>query len=361
MDKRLFRDVRDLSFENLQKCLESISEPKYRAQQIFVWLYQKRVDSFREMKNLPGELIKKLENDFFIFQPEVVKKQISKIDGTVKYLLKLADGELIETVIIPAPLETKSLTGQAGKRITICLSTQVGCRFRCKFCASGLYGFRRNLSQAEILSQLILAQNDGYKVTNIVFMGIGEPLDNFNNVIGAIKIINDKDGFNIGARKITISTAGIPEKIKELANLGLQIELSISLHAGDNKKRDMLMPINKVYPLEILLKTLKEYYLKTKRLITFEYIIIKDINDSPDDANKLTSLLKGLKCKVNLIPFSPIGEIPYQSPDREKVLRFEEILRKVGISATIRMSKGIDISAACGQLRIRNFGDSHQN
>lgn len=340
------KEIKDLSFEDLQRYLTSISEPKYRTHQVFQWLYQKRVDSFRKMNNLPGGLIEKLEADFSIFQPEVVKKQVSIIDGTVKYLLKLNDGELIETVVIPS-----------GKRLTICLSTQVGCRYRCRFCASGLYGFRRNLTQAEILSQLITAQNDGYRITNIVFMGTGEPMDNFSNVIGAIKIINNKYGFNIGARRITISTAGIPERIKEFLNLGLQIELSISIHAGDNKKRDILMPINKIYPLETLMQVLKG----AKRLITFEYIVIKNINDSPDDANKLINLLKGLKCKVNLIPFSPIKEIPYKKPDRKDVLRFEGILRRAGIPATIRISKGIDIDAACGQLRIRNISQPTNN
>lgn len=332
------QDIRNLSFEELER----INEPSYRTRQIFMWLYQKRVDSFREMKNLPGELIKKLEDNFLVFQPEIVKKQASKIDGTVKYLLKLGDGELIETVIIPA-----------DRRITICLSTQVGCRYRCKFCASGLYGFRRNLTQAEILSQLIIAQNDGYKITNIVFMGIGEPLDNFNNVTGAIRIINNKHGFNIGARKITISTAGIPDKIKELSNLGLQIEISVSLHAGENKKRSELMPINKIYPLDILIKTLKEYYQKTKRLITFEYVVIKDINDSQGDADKLVRLLKGFKCKVNLIPFSPIEGFAYKAPDLGDIKIFKDILDRAGVPATIRFSKGVDISAACGQLRIK--------
>lgn len=333
MDKELPRDIKNFSLAELQKWLSSINEPAYRARQIFSWLYQKRADSFKNMKNLPAGLIEKLQDNFSIFLPEIVKRQVSKIDGTEKYLLKLADGELIETVLIPS-----------GKRLTACLSTQVGCRYRCKFCASGLYGFRRNLSQGEILSQLIIIP----KPTNIVFMGIGEPLDNYSNVIGAIRIINDEYGFNIGARKITISTAGITDKIKELAGLGLQIELSVSLHAADNKKRDELMPINKIYPLDRLLKVLKGY----KRLITFEYIVIKDVNDSVEDAKNLVGLIKGLKCKVNLISFSPVKEIPFQKPDMEDVTRFKEILDNAGIPLTIRMSKGLDISAACGQLRI---------
>lgn len=341
MGKEISKDIRDLSYIQLQNWLESINEPKYRAGQIFMWLYKKKISSFREMTNLPSVLIEKLEDNYQIFLPEIKMKQISKIDDTVKYLLQLSDGELIETVIIPAE-----------GRLTICLSTQVGCRYRCKFCASGLYGFKRNLTQTEILSQLITAQRDAYRITNIVFMGIGEPLDNYDNVVSSIKIINDKYGFNIGARKITISTAGIVEKIKKLADLGLQIELSISLHAGDNKKRDMLMPINKIYPLEKLLKTLKEYYQKTKRLITFEYIIIKDINDSLDDANKLIKLLDEVRCKVNLIPYSPVKEFTYIAPDIRTVRRFKDILDNSKIPATIRISKGTDISAACGQLRI---------
>lgn len=336
MGKELFEDIRDLPYTKLQQWLTSIDESFYRANQIFVWLYNKKVSSFKEMTNLPSVLLEKLESNFKISLPQIKKKQVSKIDDTVKYLLQLDDGELIETVIIIAE-----------KRITICLSTQVGCRYKCKFCASGLYGFKRNLTQAEILAQLIIAQKDGYKITNIVFMGIGEPLDNYDNVISSVKIINDKNGFNIGARKITISTAGVIDKIRKLQEIGLQIELSISLHFADNKKRDTFMPINKVYPLNALLKTLREYYEKTKRLITFEYIIIKDVNDSEDDAINLVKLLKDLKCKVNLIPFSPIAELSYKTPDHETVKRFRS---KLDI-ATIRASRGIDIDAACGQLR----------
>lgn len=337
-------DIRNLSFAKLEDWLASVNEPKYRAQQIFTWLYQKRVCSFKDMKNLPVSLIKKLEDSFLIQQPNIKEKLLSKIDGTVKYLLELSDGELIETVVIPA-----------GERVTICLSTQVGCRYKCKFCASGMHGFKRNLKQAEILSQIIIAQNDGYKITNIVFMGIGEPLDNYENVINSIKIINDKKAFIFGARRITISTSGIIDKIKELAGLGMQIELSISLHAASNEKRNILMPINKIYPLEALMETLKEYYQKTKRLITFEYILIKNVNDTNEDSDNLIKFLDGLKCKINLIPFSPLKELSYQRPDENDVIGFKNKLDEADIPVTIRNSKGVDISAACGQLRIKQL------
>jgi 23S rRNA (adenine2503-C2)-methyltransferase len=337
------KDIRNLSYEELGEWLVSIKQPKYRSQQIFAWLYQKRILDFRGMKNLPNSLINSMQDSFQLNQLEVKQKQISKIDGTVKYLFELNDGEYIETVVIPA-----------GDRTTICMSTQVGCRFKCKFCASGLFGFRRNLSLAEILSQLIIVLNDKYNITNIVFMGTGEPLDNLENVKKAIKVINDKHGFNIGARRITVSTSGIPEKIKELSDLGLQIELSISLHASDNEKRDLLMPINKLYPLESLMSSAKEYYEKTNRLITFEYILLRNVNDTQEDADNLVKLLSGLKCKVNLIPFSPVKELPYQTPDKQNVIDFQNVLDEAGITTTIRTSKGSDISAACGQLRIQN-------
>lgn len=342
MGKEPVRDIRNLSLEELEHFFASINEPKYRAGQVFHWLYQKRVNSFNGMTNLPLKIKKALEDNFSICQPNIKQKQVSKIDDTVKYLLELYDGELIETVVIPAE-----------NRITVCISSQIGCRYRCKFCASGMYGFKRDLSQAEILSQLITVQEDNFKITNVVFMGIGEPLDNFRNVTGAIKIINDKNGFYIGARKITISTSGITDKIKELANFGIQIELSVSLHAADNKKRDLLMPINKKYPLKELLKGLKEYYEKTKRFITFEYILVKDVNDSAEDADKLIKLLKDLKCKVNLIPLSLVNEIPYKIPEKRNVEIFIDTLLRAGLPATIRFSKGADISAACGQLKTR--------
>lgn len=334
-------DIRNLSFEQIEGWLGSVNQPKYRAEQIFRWLYQNTIVSFREMKNLPKEILQKLEEDFSIFLPVIKQKNVSKSDGTTKYLLKLSDGELIEAVVIPA-----------GRRITACLSTQAGCRYRCRFCASGMYGYKRDMTQSEILSQLIIAKKDGYKITNIVFMGTGEPLDNLKNVIGAINIINDKKGFNIGARRITVSTSGIPDKIKEFAKLGLQIELSISLHAADNNKRDILMPINKLYPLKDVIKAVKEYY---KRIATFEYVVIKDTNDKREDADKLAMLLKDIRCKVNLIPYSPVSELPYKRPDKKTILQFEKILMDSGIPATIRQSKGLDIDGACGQLRIRTL------
>lgn len=331
----MMQDIKDLSIAGLEGWLTSVGEPRYRARQIFQWLYQKKAGSFAEMSSLPAGLISKLRDNYSILLPEIQKKQVSKIDGTEKYLLRLIDGEFIETVLIPI-----------GQRLTACFSSQVGCRYRCGFCASGMYGFKRDLSQAEILSQLLIIPG---RPANIVFMGTGEPLDNFKNVAGAIRIINDKSGFNIGARRITISTAGIPDGIKDLAKIGLQIELSVSLHAADDKKRDVLMPINRIYLLDKLLNALKGY----KRVVTFEYTVIKGINDSNEDADKLAKLLKGQRCKVNLIPLSPVVELSYKRPETEDVLRFKKRLNMAGVPATIRASKGADIQAACGQLRGR--------
>jgi 23S rRNA (adenine2503-C2)-methyltransferase len=337
------KDLRDILFQELEEWIVGHGYPKYRAGQIFDWLYKKNISSIYEAKNLPLNLQNDLNSSFVIFIPRVEEKQISKVDGTVKYLLKLSDGEMIESAIIPAE-----------NRLTMCISTQVGCRFRCKFCASGLSGLKRNMTAAEIVSQIIIAQKDGYKLTNIVFMGTGEPLDNYDNLCKAIKIINDKHGLNIGARKITVSTSGIPEGIKNLSKVGIQIELSISLHAADNKKRDELMPINKLYPIEKVLGAVKEYIETTNRVVTFEYVLLKNVNDSAEDAKMLAVLLNDLKCKVNLIPFSPLKEFSYETPDQKRVKKFCNILSDSGIPATIRMSKGTDISAACGQLRTQN-------
>jgi len=337
-------DIHNFSFDELEKWIIDHGYPKYRGQQIFSWIYKKYVVLFSEMKNIPPEMQKILENNFELKLPHVKKKQVSELDNTVKYLFQLSDNEFVESAVIPA-----------GERLTMCLSTQVGCRFRCKFCASGILGLKRNMQVGEIVSQLLIAEKEGYKITNIVFMGTGEPLDNFENLSKTINIINDKNGINIGARKITVSTSGITEGIEKLSELGMQIELSISLHAANNKKRDELMPINKLYPIEKVLDSVKRYIECTNRVVTFEYILLKNVNDTFQDLQDLIKLLSGLKCKVNLIPFSPLKDLPYETPEPRAVKSFCDALNDAGIQSTIRISKGVDISAACGQLRIQNF------
>ncbi|MCX5703122.1 MAG: 23S rRNA (adenine(2503)-C(2))-methyltransferase RlmN, partial [Candidatus Omnitrophica bacterium] len=266
-------------------------------------------------------------------------------DGTVKFLFELKDKNFVEAVSIPAK-----------GRTTVCLSTQVGCKFACRFCASGISGFKRNMTCGEIIEELWQLKNNspGIKITHIVFMGIGEPLENYDNVLKAIRIINSKHSFNIGARRITISTSGIIPGIKMLMNEGLQIELSISLHAADEKTRSSLMPINKKYPLRDLIAACREYIKKTHRQITFEYILIDKLNSDLQNAQKLSTILKGLRLsKVNLIPSNPIAELKIWPPKAKDVLLFRDYLLRQGINVTLRKPRGQDIEAACGQLRLR--------
>ena len=327
----------------LNKWFQSNNEPAYRIKQLSQWLYAKPVKEFSQMTNLSLELRHKLVESFFLYSLEPIKKKTSQVDKTEKYLLKTRDNHYIESVIMPYL-----------DRCTICVSTQVGCRYACKFCASGANGFKRNLSPAEIIDQIATAKQSGHQITNIVFMGMGEPLDNLANLMAAVKIINSPDGFNIGARRITISTAGIPEGIMRLSQTGLQIELSISLHSANDTVRSRLMPINKRYPVETLMEICRQYVQKTNRQITFEYILIAGLNNSPRDVEALVTLLKGLKCQVNLIAFNPHSFVHYSEslrpPSNEDIIRFQEHLFRLGIHTTMRQSRGQDISAACGQL-----------
>jgi len=338
------RDLKNTDFDSLVNYLSSINEPKYHAQQILSWVYQKGVEDFSLMSNLSLKLRESLENDFYISKLNIKSKLISK-DKTRKYLLKLDDGNLIESVLIPHK-----------ERLTLCLSTQVGCKFACTFCASGASGFVRNLSKTEILNQVLIIKKDiGRDINNIVFMGIGEPLDNYNALIDSIRIINSKYGFNIGQRKITISTAGIIEGMDRLSKEGLQIELSISLHSAIESKRDEIMPINKKYPLKKLLPCLNNFAKATKRKITFEYLLIGGFNTSIDDAKSLILATKRLDCKVNLIVFNPINISNFSTPTKLEVLFFRNYLLKNNIDATIRQPRGLDIEAACGQLRLQTI------
>jgi 23S rRNA (adenine2503-C2)-methyltransferase len=292
------------------------------------------------MSDLSRNLRKKLQSEFTIFDLAVAKR-LKSADGTEKFLFKLEDGNFIEAVIIPA-----------AKRVTACISSQAGCKYRCSFCASGVSGFRRNLSAGEI-SQEVLLLKKHQPVTHIVFMGTGEPLDNYENVLRAIRLINSKNGLNIGARRITISTCGVIPGIKKLAGENLQVELSISLHSADEKIRSQLMPVNKIYPLKVLITACKDYIAKTDRQVTFEYVLIKGLNSSLPEAKELGKIMKELKlCKVNLIPANCIKELGVDAPERKEILSFRDYLLKQGLVATLRRGRGEDIEAACGQLRL---------
>jgi 23S rRNA (adenine2503-C2)-methyltransferase len=330
------QDIKEFTLKELEDVLENWGKPSFHAKQIFAWLYKKGVKDFEEMSDLPSDLRKRLKERFYLFGLKLIRG-LESCDGTEKFLFELRDGNLIEAVSIPAE-----------RRITGCISTQAGCKFACGFCASGLSGFKRNLTAAEMIEQAMQ-----FKFTHLVFMGIGEPLDNYDNVIKAIRIINSPQGLHIGARRITISTCGITPGIKRLSDEGLQIELSISLHAADGKTRSRLMPVNKKYPLKDLIKACAEYIKKTNRQITFEYILIKGINSDLQSAGKLGRLLKGLNCKINIIPANPIKELKIELPEHREILLFRDYLLKHGINVTLRRPRGQDIEASCGQLRLR--------
>jgi 23S rRNA (adenine2503-C2)-methyltransferase len=337
------KDIRDLSLEELAAYLKSVDAQPFRAQQIFQWIYQKGAWDFEAMTNVPKGLKVSLKQDFILKRNEVAQKLVSE-DGTTKFLFDLADREKIESVLIPTPTRT-----------TVCISTQAGCKFGCKFCASGIGGWKRNLSCAEILTQVLHVKAEALKhkkpLTNIVFMGTGEPLDNFSNLMKAIRMINSSQGMNIGARHITISTVGVIPKIKELAQEGLQVELAISLHGYDNPSRNVLMPVNKKYPFDELIAACRGYVRQTHRQITFEYILIKEVTCTPHAVASLKKAFKGLICKMNLIPYNPVSEFDHQTPSRQDMLEFRDSLGKSGIHVTIRTPRGKDVNAACGQLR----------
>lgn len=334
-------DIRNLSFEELTAYLESIGEKSFRARQIFDWIYKKGAGDFSAMKNLPQPLKEHLQNDF-VFEPAVVIQSLASEDKTRKFLFDLHDKEKVETVLIPT-----------ADRATVCVSTQAGCKFGCRFCASGIGGWTRNLTPAEILGQILHAKQaaEGQPLSHIVFMGTGEPLDNYDNVLKAIRIINSPQGLGIAARRITVSTCGVIPQIKKLAKEGIQIELAISLHGYSNESRKVLMPVNKKYPMADLIEACREYFQATKRQITFEYILIKNVTCSDEAAKELGKLLKGFVCKLNLIPYNKVNEFDHEPPSREEVFHFRDQLAKNGIHSTIRSPRGRDVGAACGQLR----------
>ncbi|MGL4875678.1 MAG: 23S rRNA (adenine(2503)-C(2))-methyltransferase RlmN [Clostridium sp.] len=330
----------DYNMEELKAFLTKNGESAFRAKQIFSWIYN-GVFSFEEMKNIPKTLKGKLEEKFTIYIPEVVEVFNSNVDGTKKMLLKLEDENLIESVIM------KYKHGN-----TICVSTQVGCRMGCKFCASTIDGRVRNLTSGEILGQVLRATElEGERISNIVLMGSGEPLDNYENVIKFLKEVNSEYGLNIGQRHITLSTCGLVPKIRELSKEGLNVTLAISLHATSDEKRREIMPVANKYSIKEILEECKNYILETNRRVTFEYSLVKDVNDGKEDAKALGKLLKGILCHVNLIPVNEIKENTFKRSSEKTISEFANILKETGIEATVRREMGSDINAACGQLR----------
>ncbi len=338
--------IKSLHLEDLQL----VTDPRFRAQQIVDWLYRKRARSFQEMTDLPQALREQLENQFDFGNLETVRVLGSR-DTTRKFLFRLADGNLIESVLIPA---SPALYGSRSDRRTICVSTQVGCAYGCKFCASGLEGWKRNLRADEIVDQLISVEREsGERIDNVVFMGMGEPLANLENVLRAIAIINAPWGIGIGARHITISTSGLVPQIRKLAEQPSQIRLAVSLHAATDAVRDRIMPVNKKYPVAALFDACRYYTQQKKQRITFEYILIAGVNDSGEQARELARHARDLEAKVNLIPYNTVEGLGWDRPSRERQQKFLAILRNAGVAATLRREKGHDIAAACGQLRLQ--------
>ncbi len=339
------QDIKGLTRQNLESLLVKEGFPKFSSSQIFNWVYKKGTEDFSLMSNLSNRLKKHLGEKFYLSGIKVMKREKSS-DRTEKFLFKLKDSSFIETVLIPEP-----------KRNTLCLSSQAGCRFKCAFCVSGAGGFKRDLSVSEMINQYLEIGRliHPLKVTNIVFMGVGEPLDNYNNVIKAVRIFMDGQGVYLGKRKVCISTSGIIPKIYSLAELGLGVRLSVSLHSAFNSVRSRIMPVNRKYPLPELMKSLKFFIKKERFPVTFEYLLIKGVNSSLKDADKLASLAKSLPCKINLIPYNPSPFFDWQAPLKEDVTIFKDRLKSKGVFSTLRRARGRDISAACGQLKAEIF------
>jgi len=334
------QDLKSMNLAEMQAFLKELGEPAFRAKQIFVWLH-KGVTSFDGMTNLSKSLREKLEERCYITAPKVVRKQVSQKDGTIKYLWELRDGNCVETVV---------MRYRHGN--SVCISSEVGCAMGCAFCASTIGGLVRRLTPSEMVDQVLFSSLDsGLPISNIVLMGIGEPLDNYDTVMRFLELINSPDGMNIGMRHISLSTCGLVKKIDMLADRDLQLTLSVSLHAPNNETRSKIMPVNKAYPLETLIPACRKYYQKTGRRISFEYAMIRDVNDTKDHASQLIRLLHGLPCHVNLIPLNHVEESPLQPSLRKTVMDFQKQLEENGITATVRRTLGSDIDASCGQLR----------
>ncbi|HUT04259.1 MAG TPA: 23S rRNA (adenine(2503)-C(2))-methyltransferase RlmN [bacterium] len=338
------QDILDLSPQELDTLLLDWGEPRYRSRQVVQWVYSRLSTQCSQMTNLPAALRERLSGEFEICRPKVVETLKSKTDGASKHLVQLHDGNLVESVLIPTE-----------KRLTLCVSTQVGCKFGCKFCASGGGGFTRDLSAGEMLAQVLLAQRTvpQSRITHVVLMGMGEPADNLDNTLKAIKAMNNAAVFNIGWRRITLSTVGLPDTIGKILEQVPQVGLAFSLHAPDDDLRDKLVPANRTFPVASIVEAAKAYFEATGRLPTFEYILFDGINSEPGHARSLASLLKAVRCKVNLIPFNRTPLSKFAAPTAHEVELFLRTLEKAGVNATIRHSRGSDIAAACGQLARR--------
>ena len=337
------KDLRSMTLDELQQEMLEIGEAKFRAKQIYKWLHVKYANTFDEMTDLSVALREKLSNNYDICYVKPVKKLVSKIDGTTKYLFELENNYIIESVFMHYSYGN-----------TVCISTQAGCRMGCTFCASTIDGVEKSLTPAEMLSQIYEIEKDkGETVNGVVLMGSGEPLDNYDNVMKFIKIVNSKEGKNMGQRHITLSTCGLINKMYDLAEENLQITLAVSFHAPNDEIRNRIMPVSKGNPMDKLLEACRYYADKTKRRITFEYSLIKGVNDSVEDAKELAGKLKGILCHVNLIPINDVKEKDYVRSTNDSIQSFENVLLSRGIETTVRRSLGADIDAACGQLRKR--------
>lgn len=338
-------DIASLNFTQLSQTISAMGLPKFRTQQIYDWIHKKGAVSFDEMTNLSKDLRTQLYDNFVIFSCAIEKKLVSCYDNTVKYLFRLHDGEFIESVVM-----------QYKYGYTICVSSQVGCNMGCAFCASTIGGRVRSLSASEILGQVYAAQRDlGIRISHVVMMGMGEPLDNYEQTLQFLHMISDEKGLNISARNISVSTCGIVPRIYDLADERLGVTLSISLHAADDERRSRLMPVNKRWPIRQLLQAVRYYIDHTGRRVSFEYTLVRGENDSAEDARRLCALLKGMLCHVNLIPVNEVRETGMKTVDQSAVRDFQAILLKHGVNATIRRTLGADINASCGQLRKSNI------
>ena len=341
-------DIRELTKEELSLRLKAMGEPSYRSSQIYDWVHKKHVSEFDSMTNLSKKTRERLSEDFYITKLRAVSVLRSELDGTRKYILALGDGNVIEAVLM-----------RYSYGNSVCISSQVGCRMGCRFCASTLGGLVRNLSAAEMLSEVYAIEDDtGERVSHIVIMGSGEPLDNYDEVVRFLRMVSDGDGINISQRNITLSTCGIVPRIYELSQLRLQITLALSLHASTKEKRMNTMPIAKAYELSEVLKACRHYIRETGRRLTLEYALAKGVNDSMEDADLLSSIAKDLGAHINLIPVNPVEECGFSEPSRENLIRFRERLEKAGANVTVRREMGRDIDSACGQLRRRYMIDA---
>ncbi len=342
-------DIKSMNLAELEAFITSLGQPKFRAKQIFKWLHL-GIKEFEEMTDIPKALRENLDTTCYIAGVEIVRRLESKLDGTVKYVYRLFDGEYIESVFM-----------KYEHGYTVCISTQVGCRMGCGFCASGLNGLTRNLTASEMLAQITSASKDnGVRISNIVMMGMGEPLDNFDNSVRFLELVSNPLGLNIGLRHISLSTSGVVSGIKKLREYDFPITLSISLHAPNDRIRGSMMPVNKKWNIDELIKACKEYQAVTTRRISFEYALIEGVNDSEECAEELALRLKGMLCHINLIPANPVKENSFKKPNRNKILKFQKWLTDRGINATVRRTLGADIEASCGQLRKREV-DSSEN